>query len=222
MQTISPRSRPSMRRGPAPRCGSRRWASRPRGTRPCSRSRRPTIGVSIAASFELPPADALPATPEAQALAEIKLDLAILKYARFARGGRLSPSKVSALFDQTPPLRDPKTVLAEIEAADAPDAYFSRSIPSTSSSCACARRCSRRAVPSEEGAKPADNEQGHQAASSSTWSAGAGCRRTSAASMSGTTRPRSCSMWSRTGRRSSPTRPWSAPSATPRRCSPRR
>ena len=77
-----------------------------------------------AASFELPPADALPATPEAQALAEIKLDLAILKYARFARGGRLTPSKVSSLFDQTPPLRDPKVVLAEIEAAEAPDAYL--------------------------------------------------------------------------------------------------
>ena len=77
-----------------------------------------------AASFELPPADLLPATPEAQALAEIKLDLAILKYARFARGGRLNPSEVSKLFDQKPPLRDPKAVLAEIEVAEAPDAYL--------------------------------------------------------------------------------------------------
>jgi murein L,D-transpeptidase YcbB/YkuD len=77
-----------------------------------------------AAAFELPSADALPATLEEQALAEIKLDLAILKYARFARGGRLTPSAVSSLFDQTPPLRDPKTVLAEIETAEAPDAYL--------------------------------------------------------------------------------------------------
>jgi murein L,D-transpeptidase YcbB/YkuD len=76
------------------------------------------------ASFALPPAEALPATPEAQAEAEISLDLALLKYARFARGGRLTPSKVSTLFDQTPPLRDPKAVLAEIEAAEAPDAYL--------------------------------------------------------------------------------------------------
>jgi murein L,D-transpeptidase YcbB/YkuD len=77
-----------------------------------------------AASFELPSADALPATPEAQALAEIKLDLAILKYARFARGGRLTPSEVSSLFDQQPPLRAPEEVLAEIEVAEAPDDYL--------------------------------------------------------------------------------------------------
>ena len=76
------------------------------------------------ASFELPPADALPRTPEEQAIAEIKLDLAILKYARFARGGRLNPPEVSELFDQVPSLRDPKSVLAEIESAEAPDAYL--------------------------------------------------------------------------------------------------
>ncbi|MGO8840860.1 MAG: L,D-transpeptidase family protein [Methyloceanibacter sp.] len=77
-----------------------------------------------AAAFELPQAGDLPASLEAQALAEIKLDLAILKYARFARGGRLNPSKISDLFDQVPPLRDPKTVMSEIAAADAPDAYL--------------------------------------------------------------------------------------------------
>jgi murein L,D-transpeptidase YcbB/YkuD len=77
-----------------------------------------------AAAFELPQAGDLPASLEAQALAEIKLDLAILKYARFARGGRLNPSKISDLFDQVPPLRDPKTVISEIATADAPDAYL--------------------------------------------------------------------------------------------------
>ena len=76
------------------------------------------------AAFELPPADALPRTPEEQAVAEIKLDLAILKYARFAKGGRLNPLEVSELFDQAPPLRDPNIVLAEIESAEAPDAYL--------------------------------------------------------------------------------------------------
>jgi murein L,D-transpeptidase YcbB/YkuD len=76
------------------------------------------------ADFELPLAAALPATPEAQGLAELKLNLAILKYARYARGGRFTPSKISSLFDQRPPLRDPKIVLVEIEAADAPDAYL--------------------------------------------------------------------------------------------------
>ena len=64
-----------------------------------------------ASDFELPLAAALPATPEAQGLAELKLNLAILKYARYARGGRFTPSKISSLFDQRPPLRDPMTVL---------------------------------------------------------------------------------------------------------------
>ncbi len=48
-----------------------------------------------AAAFDLPPAGGLPTTPEDQATAEIKLDLAILKYARFARGGRFNPSEIS-------------------------------------------------------------------------------------------------------------------------------
>jgi murein L,D-transpeptidase YcbB/YkuD len=76
------------------------------------------------ASFSLPRSDALTATPEAQAEAEIALDLAILKYARYARGGRFTPTKVSSLFDQVPPMRDPKAVLAEIAVAEAPDAYL--------------------------------------------------------------------------------------------------
>jgi murein L,D-transpeptidase YcbB/YkuD len=77
-----------------------------------------------AAAFDLPDAGALPAMQEAQAEAELKLALAILKYSRFARGGRTTPVKLSKLFDQVPALRDPKTVLAEISAVDAPDAYL--------------------------------------------------------------------------------------------------
>jgi len=77
-----------------------------------------------ASSFEVPDADALPSSKEVQALAELKLDLAILKYARFARGGRFDPSSISKLFDQVPPVRDPKTVLAKIEAAASPDLYL--------------------------------------------------------------------------------------------------
>ena len=77
-----------------------------------------------AAAFELPPWSALPASLDEEAVAEIKLDLAILKYARFARGGRLNPSELSGLFDQTPPLRDPRAVLMEIASAKAPDAYL--------------------------------------------------------------------------------------------------
>src|SRR4029079_6794852 len=50
--------------------------------------------------------------------------LHIRKYARLAKGGRLNPLEVSGLFDQAPSLRDPKIVLAEIESAEAPDAYL--------------------------------------------------------------------------------------------------
>ena len=77
-----------------------------------------------ASAFDPPSADAQLASVEEQAEAEIKLGLAILKYARYARGGRLQPSRVNKLFDQRPPVRAPKAVLAEIAAADAPDAYL--------------------------------------------------------------------------------------------------
>jgi L,D-transpeptidase YcbB len=73
-----------------------------------------------AATFELPAAGDLPAGPDAEAIAEIKLDLAILKYARFARGGRVNPPELSGLFDQAPPLRDPKKIMIEIAAAELP------------------------------------------------------------------------------------------------------
>jgi L,D-transpeptidase YcbB len=77
-----------------------------------------------ASAFELPPAGDLPAGPDDEAATEITLDLAILKYARFARGGRLNPRELSGVFDQAPSLRDPKTILKEIAAAKAPDAYL--------------------------------------------------------------------------------------------------
>lgn len=77
-----------------------------------------------ASSFELPAADAAPATEDAQADAEIELSIAILSYARDAQIGRLSPSQVSKLFDQHPTLRDPKTVLTEMAASGAPDKYL--------------------------------------------------------------------------------------------------
>lgn len=78
-----------------------------------------------AKAFVLPAADALPKTPDEQADAEIKLDLAVLKYARFARGGRFTPLSISKLLDQTPPVRDPALVLSEIAISDAPGTYLS-------------------------------------------------------------------------------------------------
>ena len=59
-----------------------------------------------------------------QAVAEIKLQLAILKYARYARGGRANPASLSKILDQEPPIRDPKIVLAEISVLSTPDAYL--------------------------------------------------------------------------------------------------
>ena len=78
----------------------------------------------MASAFELPPAGDLPDNAADQAIAEIKLQLAILKYARFARGGRVDPSSLSVLIDQTPPLLDPKIVLTEIAASSTPDTYL--------------------------------------------------------------------------------------------------
>ena len=77
-----------------------------------------------ASAFELPPAGDLPDNAADQAIAEIKLQLAILKYARFARGGRVDPSSLSVLIDQTPLLLDPKIVLTEIAASSTPDTYL--------------------------------------------------------------------------------------------------
>ncbi len=77
-----------------------------------------------AAAFDLPSAGALPSGPDDQAIAEIKLNLAILKYARFARGGRSNPAALGGKVFQTPPVRDPNTVLTEIAAAEAPGAYL--------------------------------------------------------------------------------------------------
>jgi murein L,D-transpeptidase YcbB/YkuD len=112
-----------------------------------------------AKAFELPSAAELPATAEAQALAEIKLDLAILRYARFARGGRFTPSKISELYDQTPTLRDPKIVLAEIEAAEAPDQYLQSLHPKHEQFVRLRQALLAARGASEEGATPAGNDK---------------------------------------------------------------
>jgi murein L,D-transpeptidase YcbB/YkuD len=75
-------------------------------------------------AFDLPPASDLPATTEDQAIDEIKLALAALKYARFARGGRLAPARISNLFDQKPDLADPKAVLTELAGSASPGVYL--------------------------------------------------------------------------------------------------
>ena len=78
-----------------------------------------------AKSFELPlVAEGTTLTREQAADAEMKLSLAVLKYARHARGGRITdPSKqLSSYLDRMPQLLDPKAVLEQIAASGEPDA----------------------------------------------------------------------------------------------------
>ncbi len=64
------------------------------------------------------------ASSDAQGAAEAQLALAALKYARFARGGRLDPVSLSNILDMQPPVKDPKIVLTELADAPEPDAYL--------------------------------------------------------------------------------------------------
>ncbi len=77
-----------------------------------------------ASAFQLPANPSASATPEALAEAEIKLSLAVLKYARHARGGRLDPPSLSPIIDRRPHIYEPKSVLQGISAAESPDAYL--------------------------------------------------------------------------------------------------
>jgi murein L,D-transpeptidase YcbB/YkuD len=78
-----------------------------------------------ARDFALPQLPAGTISAEAAAAAEIELTLAVLKYARYARGGRFSdPSSISKLLDYTPPVRQPRDVLTDIAASATPDAYL--------------------------------------------------------------------------------------------------
>jgi murein L,D-transpeptidase YcbB/YkuD len=78
-----------------------------------------------AKAFELPlVAEGTTLTREQAADAEMKLSLAVLKYARHARGGRITdPSKqLSSYLDRMPQLLEPKVVLEQMAASSEPDA----------------------------------------------------------------------------------------------------
>ena len=77
-----------------------------------------------ASAFQIPSNPGASSHLEAQAEAEIKLSLAVLKYARHARGGRLDPTSISPIIDRRPHIYDPKSVLEGISAADSADAYL--------------------------------------------------------------------------------------------------
>jgi L,D-transpeptidase YcbB len=85
-------------------------------------------GLQAAAfeSAQLAPKDR---SVDALADADMRLSLAALKYARFAKGGRIDPSQLSRSFDQKPKLADPKDVLAGLAQTDAPDAYLRKLHP---------------------------------------------------------------------------------------------
>jgi murein L,D-transpeptidase YcbB/YkuD len=77
-----------------------------------------------ASAFQVPANPGGAAKPEALADAELKLSLAVLKYARYARGGRLDPPSLSEVIDRRPHIYDPKSVLRAIAAAESADAYL--------------------------------------------------------------------------------------------------
>jgi murein L,D-transpeptidase YcbB/YkuD len=77
-----------------------------------------------ASDFTLPAAPAANADDAALADAETVLSTAVLKYARYARGGRITDPahQLSSYLDRMPQLIAPADVLAKIAASDTPDA----------------------------------------------------------------------------------------------------
>jgi murein L,D-transpeptidase YcbB/YkuD len=65
-------------------------------------------------------------SPDVLANAEIELSLVALKYARYARGGRITdPStQLSSYLDRKPQLLDPKSVIEQLAVATEADAYL--------------------------------------------------------------------------------------------------
>jgi L,D-transpeptidase YcbB len=77
-----------------------------------------------AAAFAFPKLGSGPLGTATLADAEIRLGLAVLKYARQARGGRLDPPQLSPFLDLRPNLYDPKSVMQAIASAPSADAYL--------------------------------------------------------------------------------------------------
>ena len=74
--------------------------------------------------FRLPKPLGKNANTQSQAQFELNLARNFLRYARFARGGRTNPRRLSRILDFTPPVKDPAVVLEEIANASEPDAYL--------------------------------------------------------------------------------------------------
>ncbi|MEQ1653311.1 MAG: L,D-transpeptidase family protein [Hyphomicrobium sp.] len=82
-----------------------------------------------AKDFRLPPvpdSDTATLTTDAAADAELQLSLAALKYARFARGGRISDpaAQLNTNLDRRPQWIEPKIILDQLAASNEPDAVL--------------------------------------------------------------------------------------------------
>jgi len=82
-------------------------------------------------AFSVPDVSGSSPSIETLADAEIKLSIAVLKYARYARGGRIDLSSASDLIDQHARVYDPKSVLQGISNAEAADGYLRGLHPKT-------------------------------------------------------------------------------------------
>lgn len=95
----------------------------PKATRTIDEIRQAANWGLDPAAFDLPELTS-GASTEAQGEAEAKLSIAALKYARFARGGRIDPLSISNIWDLTPELRDPAVVVADLAASSTPESYL--------------------------------------------------------------------------------------------------
>jgi murein L,D-transpeptidase YcbB/YkuD len=78
-----------------------------------------------ASSFRLPSLrSGMELTRDQQADAEVAISLALLEYARHARGGRVMPLSLSPNLDRRPQLLDPQRVIEAAASAESPDAYL--------------------------------------------------------------------------------------------------
>lgn len=88
-----------------------------------------------AADFKVPELSAPDASDQFAdkdlAAAEVGLSLAILKYARYARGGRIEDpaTQLSSYLDRKPQLRPPYLVMADVAATGVPDAFLRKQHP---------------------------------------------------------------------------------------------
>ena len=74
--------------------------------------------------FELPSVSANSLSGSQLIEIEMMMSMAVLKYARHARGGRMDPRELSLAIDRVPPLEDPKVVLSSVLDAKDPAAYL--------------------------------------------------------------------------------------------------